>query len=68
LESGIQHGSRFVITLAPMTQGAGKAAVFGRVIKGLDVLYSLESDDLVKTVTVVRKREHSYDPKPARVQ
>lgn len=68
LGSGVQHGSKFVITLAPLTQGAGKGAVFGRVIKGLDVLYSLENDDLVKTVRVVRKREHSYDPKPARVQ
>ncbi|MHC4939577.1 MAG: peptidylprolyl isomerase [Planctomycetota bacterium] len=66
-ESGPADAGRFVIALAPLIRGAGKAAVFGRVSKGMDVVDTLEWGDLIKSATVVRKRNHSYDPKPARV-
>ena len=69
-------GSQFFICLdrsatAPLD---GKHTVFGRVIKGLDVLNDLSRNytsirkipdadtDVIKSMTIVRKREHEYVP------
>jgi cyclophilin family peptidyl-prolyl cis-trans isomerase len=35
------NGSRFVITLAPLTQMEGTYTIFGRVLSGLDLLTAL---------------------------
>ncbi|MEZ6066222.1 MAG: peptidylprolyl isomerase [Planctomycetaceae bacterium] len=36
--------------------------VFGRVIEGMDVVWSLEQGDEIKQATVLRKRGHEYTP------
>ena len=55
-------GSQFFLTHAPPAHLNGKHTVFGRVMSGLDVVRSIEPDDLVETVTVLRKRAHVYEP------
>ncbi len=55
-------GSQFFLTHAPPAHLNGKHTVFGRVMSGLDVVRSIEPDDLVETVTVLRKRDHAYEP------
>ncbi len=55
-------GSQFFLTHAPPAHLNGKHTVFGRVMSGLDVVRSIEPDDLVETVTVLRKRDHVYEP------
>lgn len=63
-----QHGSQFVLTLAPVTQDVGGATVFGRVVKGMDVVLTLDHADRIVKATVVRKRSHNYDPAHCRLQ
>jgi peptidyl-prolyl cis-trans isomerase B (cyclophilin B) len=63
-----QHGSQFVLSLAPITRDLNGAAVFGRVVKGMDVVLSLEKGDRIVKATVVRKRSHNYDPAHSRLQ
>jgi cyclophilin family peptidyl-prolyl cis-trans isomerase len=67
-------GSQFFLTFLPTKSLDGKHTVFGRVVKGFDVLSKLkqrdpdgatagvEPDKIVKA-TVIRKREHEYVPK-----
>ena len=55
-------GSQFFLTHAPPAHLNGKHTVFGRVMSGLDVVRSIEPNDLVETVTVLRKRDHVYEP------
>ena len=69
-------GSQFFLTFAPTEHLDGKHTVFGRVIEGFDVLPLLartqdalgqpvsgvQPDRIVKA-TVVRKRNHPYEPK-----
>jgi len=55
-------GSQFFMTHAPPAHLNGKHTVFGRVMSGLDVVRSIEPNDLVETVTVLRKRDHVYEP------
>ena len=56
-------GSQFFLTHLPTPHLNGKHTVFGRVIKGLDVVEALEVDDDIKSAAVVRKRKHEYTPK-----
>jgi len=62
------HGSQFLISLAPVTHDLGGATVFGRVVKGIDVVLSLDQEDRIVKATVVRKRSHNYDPAHSRLQ
>lgn len=65
-------GSQFFLTFLRTPHLDGKHTVFGRVVEGLEVLPKLqrrvpsrsnlpEPDKIVKA-TVVRKREHTYEP------
>lgn len=62
-------GSQFFLTFVPTPHLDGKHTAFGRVIDGLEVLSRLNrvqpgepgADQIVKA-TVLRKREHEYQP------
>ena len=64
-------GSQFFLTHLPTNSlnptpdklEGGVHTVFGRTIKGLDVIRALEVDDVIKSAVVVRKRNHEYTPK-----
>lgn len=62
-------GSQFFLTHLPTAhlnvepgKLEGNHTVFGRVIKGLDIVRSIEKGDEIKTATVIRKRNHDYKP------
>jgi len=62
-------GSQFFLTHLPTAhlntepgKPDGNHTVFGRVIKGLDVVLAVEKGDEIKSATVVRKRNHEYKP------
>jgi cyclophilin family peptidyl-prolyl cis-trans isomerase len=61
-------GSQFFLTHLPTAHLNANAeqqrghTVFGRVIKGLDVALSLKKGDIIKSATVLRKRDHKYEP------
>jgi len=69
-------GSQFFLTFRPTEHLDGKHTVFGRVIEGFEVLPKLtrtqgadgqplsgiQPDTIVKA-TVLRKRDHAYEPK-----
>lgn len=62
-------GSQFFLTHLPTPhlnvepgKDSGSHTVFGRVIKGMDIVLSVEKGDEIKTATVVRKRNHEYKP------
>ncbi len=63
-KSGAPHtgGSQFFLTHSPTAHLNGVHTVFGRVISGLDVVRSIEPDDVVESVIVLRKRDHEYEP------
>lgn len=62
-------GSQFFLTFRPTPHLNGKHTVFGRVIKGMDVLQSIKQTsrgvepDKIIEATVIRKRPHDYKPK-----
>ncbi len=64
-------GSQFFLTHLPTNHlnptpdklPGATHTVFGRAIKGLDVIRALEMDDEIKSAVVVRKRNHEYVPK-----
>jgi cyclophilin family peptidyl-prolyl cis-trans isomerase len=67
-------GSQFFLTYIPTKFLDGQHTVFGRVVKGFDVLAKLQqrdpegpSDaaaaDKIEKATVLRKRNHEYAPK-----
>lgn len=70
-------GSQFFLTFLRTPQLDGKHTVFGHVIEGLDVLaklqrrdpdnklFKLPDPDKIVKATVVRKREHDYQPTKA---
>ena len=65
--------AQFFLTMTPTTHLDGAHTVFGRVIEGLDVLSKLrrrnpqnpaaKAGDTIVRMTVLRKREHPYEPK-----
>ncbi|MCE9553561.1 MAG: peptidylprolyl isomerase [Planctomycetes bacterium] len=64
-------GSQFFLTFVPTNGLDGKHTVFGRVIEGMNVLSRIQrrdpeaaagpGDSIIKA-TVVRKRDHKYEP------
>lgn len=55
-------GSQFFITVRPTPHLDGKHAVFGRVLEGQEVVDSVQQGDLIKSVKILRKRSHPYEP------
>jgi cyclophilin family peptidyl-prolyl cis-trans isomerase len=55
-------GSQFFLTHLPTPHLDGRHTVFGRITDGLDIARSLNKDDEIITVVVVRKRDHDYSP------
>ena len=55
-------GSQFFLTHLPTSHLDGRHTVFGRIVDGLDIARSIEKDDDIMTVTVLRKRDHDYMP------
>ncbi|MBQ4143526.1 MAG: peptidylprolyl isomerase [Thermoguttaceae bacterium] len=71
-------GSRFFLCFTPMREMDGKFVVFGRVVKGMDVLSQLQridpanpdpmaEPDQIVNVRVIRKRDHKYRPKVLKI-
>lgn len=61
-------GSQFFITHLPTPhldrelRPEEAHTVFGRVVKGMDIVYDLGVGDDIQTATVIRKRNHEYKP------
>ena len=55
-------GSQFFLTHLPTPHLNNKHTVFGRTLRGLDVLRALQIGDKIEAATVVRKRDHAYEP------
>ncbi len=62
VQKGVLHGSQFMITVAPILLDQEDAEVFGRVLEGQEVVDSLEQDDVLLKIVVVRQRRHRYEP------
>lgn len=64
-------GSQFFITHLPTPfldreiRPESVHTVFGRVVKGMDVVAAIEPNDTIKTAKVLRKRNHEYKPEVA---
>jgi len=54
------NGSQFFITHIPTAWLNGKHTVFGRVLKGQEVVDALQAGDKIEKAEVLRKREHPY--------
>ncbi len=55
-------GSQFFLNHVPTPHLDGQHTVFGRILEGLDTARSLQQDDEIVTITVLRKRDHAYEP------
>ena len=55
-------GCQFFITNTAPDWLNGKHTVFGHVIEGLEVARGIEQDEVLKSATVLRKRDHEYKP------
>jgi peptidyl-prolyl cis-trans isomerase B (cyclophilin B) len=54
------NGSQFFVTHIPTLWLDGKHTVFGRVLKGTDVVDKIGTGDEIKEVKITRKRDHEY--------
>jgi len=48
------NGSQFFITHVPTPHLNGKHTIFGRVAEGMDVVNSIEGDDIIEHITIIR--------------
>ncbi len=55
-------GSQFFLTHLPTPHLDGRHTVFGRVVSGLNIIRSIEVNDVIVTISVTRKRDHDYTP------
>jgi cyclophilin family peptidyl-prolyl cis-trans isomerase len=55
-------GSQFFLTHLPTSHLDGRHTVFGRIVDGLEIARSIEKDDDIISVTILRKRDHEYLP------
>lgn len=55
-------GCQFYFTHLPTPHLDGRHTVFGRILDGLDVARSLQVDDEILAVNVLRTRDHAYEP------
>ncbi|MDP6693327.1 MAG: peptidylprolyl isomerase [Phycisphaerales bacterium] len=55
-------GSQFFLTHLPTSHLDGRHTVFGRIVDGLNIARSIEKDDDIMTMTIIRKRDHEYTP------
>jgi peptidyl-prolyl cis-trans isomerase B (cyclophilin B) len=55
--------TRFYICLHPNTDSDGKYTVFGRVLKGMEVVNQLTPGVQITGITINHKRGHAYEPK-----
>jgi cyclophilin family peptidyl-prolyl cis-trans isomerase len=54
------NGSQFFITHLPTEHLNGKHTVFGRVLKGQEVVDEIQQGDRILKAEVIRKRDHEY--------
>ncbi|MBT8485900.1 MAG: peptidylprolyl isomerase [Phycisphaerae bacterium] len=55
-------GCQFYLNHRPTPWLNGKHTVFGRILEGIDVARSLRKDDEIVSVSILRKRDHAYEP------
>lgn len=55
-------GSQFFLTHLPTPHLDGKHTVFGRIVTGLEIVRSIQTNDDIVAMTVIRKRDHEYTP------
>ncbi|MDY7110072.1 MAG: peptidylprolyl isomerase [Planctomycetota bacterium] len=55
-------GCQFYFNHRPTPWLNGRHTVFGRVIEGLEIVRSLREGDGITGITVLRKRDHAYEP------
>lgn len=56
-------GSQFFLTTVHTAWLNGLHGIFGRIAAGQEVVDSLVVGDVLKKATVIRKRDHAYEPK-----
>ena len=71
---GTQHGSQIILTAVPFFEARG-LVVFGRIIKGQEILNLIEQDDQLKTIRIAKdengkeiRRNHAYQADVVRLK
>jgi peptidyl-prolyl cis-trans isomerase B (cyclophilin B) len=62
-KNGGVNGTQFQILLRPVPD-LKDATVFGVVTEGADALKAVKKDDVIKSISVVSKADHPYEPQP----